>query len=99
MDRETQDREMRKLGAAPDYIIGSAHAVTEDGQVVAIDLGPADAKQGQTHARRRERVVTGDPAGASLSYLGYSTWAERWGECLMTGHTPARNLGRTEQGS
>ena len=34
MDRETQDREMRKLGAAPDYIIGSAHAVTEDGQVV-----------------------------------------------------------------
>ena len=31
MDRETQDREMRKLGAAPDYIIGSAHAVTEDG--------------------------------------------------------------------
>ena len=34
MDRETQDREMRKLGAAPDYIVGSAHAVTEDGQIV-----------------------------------------------------------------
>jgi hypothetical protein len=34
MDRETQGREMRKLGAAPDYIVGSAHAVTEDGQVV-----------------------------------------------------------------
>ena len=34
MDRETQDRKMRKLGAAPDYIIGSAHVVTEDGQVV-----------------------------------------------------------------
>jgi len=31
LDRATQDREMRKLGAAPDYIVGSAHAVTDDG--------------------------------------------------------------------
>lgn len=34
LDRETQSREMRKLGAAPDYIVGSAHAVTDDGQIV-----------------------------------------------------------------
>lgn len=34
MDRETQDRERRKLGAAPDYIVGSAHAITDDGQIV-----------------------------------------------------------------
>ena len=34
LDRATQGREMRKLGAAPDYIVGSAHAITEDGQVV-----------------------------------------------------------------
>lgn len=34
LDRETQGREMRKLGAAPDYIIGSAHAITDDGQIV-----------------------------------------------------------------
>jgi L-lactate utilization protein LutC len=34
LDRETQAREMRKLGAAPDYIIGSAHAITDDGQIV-----------------------------------------------------------------
>src|SRR6267378_3583549 len=34
LDRETQGREMRKLGAAPDYIVGSAHAVTDDGQIV-----------------------------------------------------------------
>jgi hypothetical protein len=34
LDRETQAREMRKLGAAPDYIVGSAHAVTDDGEVV-----------------------------------------------------------------
>lgn len=34
LDRETQGREMRKLGAAPDYIIGSAHAITDDGQII-----------------------------------------------------------------
>jgi hypothetical protein len=34
MDRQTQGREMRKLGAAPDYVVGSVHAVTEDGIVV-----------------------------------------------------------------
>jgi hypothetical protein len=34
LDRETQGRERRKLGAAPDYILGSAHAVTDDGEVI-----------------------------------------------------------------
>ena len=34
LDRATQGRQMRKLGAAPDYILGSAHAVTDDGQIV-----------------------------------------------------------------
>ncbi len=34
MDRETQLREIRKLGAGPDYVTGSAHAVTEDGHLV-----------------------------------------------------------------
>jgi hypothetical protein len=34
LDRETQGREMRKLGAAPDYVIGSAHAITDDGEIV-----------------------------------------------------------------
>jgi hypothetical protein len=34
LDRQTQDRERRKLGAAPDYIVGSAHAITDDGVVV-----------------------------------------------------------------
>jgi LUD domain len=33
-DRETQGREMRKLGAAPDYIVGSAHAITDDGVIL-----------------------------------------------------------------
>ena len=34
MDRETQLDEIRKMGAGPDYITGSAHAVTEDGHLV-----------------------------------------------------------------
>lgn len=35
MNRETQGREMRKLGAAPDFELGSVHAITEDGALVA----------------------------------------------------------------
>jgi L-lactate utilization protein LutC len=35
MDRKTQDREIRKLTAAPDYMLGSVAAVTEDGTLVA----------------------------------------------------------------
>ena len=34
MDPKTQEREMRKLCAAPDFAIGSVHAVTEDGQLL-----------------------------------------------------------------
>ena len=34
MNRETQGREIRKLGSAPDYAAGSVHAVTEAGQVM-----------------------------------------------------------------
>ena len=46
LDRTTQAREMAKLGAAPEYAVGSAHAVTEDGKVlIASNTGsqlPAD---------------------------------------------------------
>jgi L-lactate utilization protein LutC len=34
LDRETQMREIRKLATAPDYMLGSVHAVTEDGVLV-----------------------------------------------------------------
>ncbi len=34
MDSSTQNREMIKMGAVPEYIIGSVQAVTEDGSVV-----------------------------------------------------------------
>jgi len=34
MDRKTQMREIRKLTAAPDYMLGSVQAITEDGILV-----------------------------------------------------------------
>lgn len=34
MDRKTQGREMAKLGAAPDWVLVSVHAVTEDGHLL-----------------------------------------------------------------
>jgi hypothetical protein len=45
MDRQTQGREIRKLTAAPDYMLGSVQAVTEGGDLVvasasASQLGP-----------------------------------------------------------
>ena len=45
MDRQTQAREIRKLTASPDYMLGSVNAITEDGILVAasatsFQLGP-----------------------------------------------------------
>ena len=45
MDREMQPREMRQLAAAPDFVVGSVHAVTEEGSVLVASasgsqLGP-----------------------------------------------------------
>ncbi len=45
MDRKTQMREITKLGAAPEYMVGSVHALTEAGQLVTASatgsqLGP-----------------------------------------------------------
>jgi hypothetical protein len=34
MDPKIQNREMEEMGATPEYILGSVHAVTEDGQVL-----------------------------------------------------------------
>jgi hypothetical protein len=34
MDREMQAREMRQLAAAPDYVVGSVHALTEEGSLL-----------------------------------------------------------------
>ena len=45
MDREMQQQEMRHLVASPDYVVGSAHAVTEEGSLLVASasgsqLGP-----------------------------------------------------------
>lgn len=34
MDRNTQVQEMNRIGAAPGFVVGSVHAVTEDGHVL-----------------------------------------------------------------
>ena len=39
MDRETQADEIRRLCAAPDVMLGSVHAVTETGALVAASMG------------------------------------------------------------
>ncbi len=38
MDRKTQADEIRRLGAAPDVMLGSVHAVTETGTLVAASM-------------------------------------------------------------
>lgn len=52
MDRQTQGREIRKLGAAPDFMLGSVQAVTQAGQLVVASasgsqIGPYSAGAGK----------------------------------------------------
>lgn len=52
MDRETQAVEIRRLGASPDFMLGSVHAVTETGSLIAASmsgsqLGPYGSGAGQ----------------------------------------------------
>jgi len=52
MDRQTQAREMRKLIAGPDFMLGSVNAVTEEGVLVAASasasqLGPYASTAGK----------------------------------------------------
>jgi hypothetical protein len=54
LDRATQGREMRKLGAAPDYIIGSAHAVTDAGEII---VGSGSGSQLGSYAYSAGQVI------------------------------------------
>jgi len=52
MDRATQSREIRKLISAPDYMVNSAQAITEDGVIVvasasASQIGPLASGAGR----------------------------------------------------
>lgn len=49
MDRQTQAREIRKLIAGPDYMLGSVQAITESGDLV---VASASASSGLTRAAR-----------------------------------------------
>ena len=38
MDRATQAKQIRQIGSAPEVMIGSAHAITADGQIVSASM-------------------------------------------------------------
>ena len=54
MDPQTQFRERVKLGAAPDVIVGSVHAVTEAGQVL---VASGSGNQLGPYAASAEKVI------------------------------------------
>src|SRR5258708_26874183 len=59
MDRKTQSSQMQKLGAAPEWVVGSVHAVTEEGHIfIASNTGsqlPADV-YGSPQDRKSTRL-------------------------------------------
>lgn len=54
MDPKTQNREMVKLGATPEYVIGSVHAVTQDGRVL---IASNTGSQLAPYAASAEKVI------------------------------------------
>jgi hypothetical protein len=58
LDRETQGREMRKLASAPDHIVGSAHAITDDG-IILIGSGTGSQLGAYAYAAGNVVIVVG----------------------------------------
>ena len=58
LDRETQGREMRRLGASPDHIVGSAHAITGDG-IILIGSGTGSQLGAYAYAAGNVVLVVG----------------------------------------
>ncbi|OGD71045.1 hypothetical protein A3A84_02765 [Candidatus Collierbacteria bacterium RIFCSPLOWO2_01_FULL_50_23] len=54
MDREKDSRRMQEMGAAPEYAIGSVHAVTEAGQLV---VASNSGSQIPAYAYGAEKVI------------------------------------------
>jgi hypothetical protein len=54
MDRKAHEKEMRQQGAAPDWSVGSVHAVTEEGQVV---IASATGSQLAAHVYGAKNVI------------------------------------------
>jgi hypothetical protein len=74
MDREMQGREMRRLAAAPDFVVGSVHAVTEDGSLLVASasgsqLGPLASGAGHVIlVIGGQKVVPDVPTGLRRIY-------------------------------
>jgi L-lactate utilization protein LutC len=69
MDRQTQKDSIRKLGAAPDVFVNSAHAVTEDGSILIASatgsqLGPIASGAGHIYFVVGAQKVVPDVATA-----------------------------------
>ena len=58
MDRETQGREMQKLGAAPDYVLGSVLAITDDG-IMLVASGTGSQLGAYAYAAGKVILVVG----------------------------------------
>jgi hypothetical protein len=78
LDYKTQRAEMLKMGATPDVIVGSVHAITEDGRVVAASgsgsqLGPYAAAAGKVvWVVGSQKIVPDlDTAMRRLQYYAY----------------------------
>lgn len=54
MDHKTQGGEMQKMGAAPEWVVGSVHAVTEKGEVM---LASASGSQLPAYAGGSAHVI------------------------------------------
>jgi L-lactate utilization protein LutC len=54
LDRATQSHEMKRLGDTPHYVIGSVHAVTEDGKVL---IASRSGSQLPSYAHGADHVV------------------------------------------
>ena len=76
MDRETQMDEIRRLAASPDYMLGSVHAVTEDGSLVMVSatgsqIGPHASGAGKTILAVGSQKVVPDLETARRRILEY----------------------------
>lgn len=54
MDRKTQEKEMNSAGAAPDFAIGSVHAITEQGELI---IASATGSQLPAYAYSAGKVI------------------------------------------
>src|SRR5260370_29574812 len=74
MDREMQQREMRTLAASPDYVVGSVHALTEDGSLLIASASgsqPGPLPSGAAHVILvigAQKIVPDAATGMRLIY-------------------------------